>query len=77
MKLNKSLGKTLIEIGCGAHVLHNVAKQATDCLPVDFECKIVKMYSFFYIYSIRVESFKEFCPEVDIEYNTFLGYSKT
>jgi hypothetical protein len=60
-KLNTSLGRTLLGIGCGAHIIHNAIKIAADCLPVNFECIIVKTYSFFYIYSVRVEALKEFC----------------
>lgn len=67
-KLNTSLGKTLIGIGCGAHIIHNAIKTAADCLPVDFECIIVKIYSFFYIYSVCVEALKEFCNEANTEY---------
>lgn len=76
-KLNKSLGRQLIGIGCGAHIVHNAIKTAADCLPVDFESIIVKIYSFFYIYSVRVEALKEFCDSTDTEYHKLLGYSKT
>lgn len=76
-KLNLSLGRTLIGIGCGAHIIHNAIKTAADCQPVDLECVLVKIYSHFYIYSVRVESLKEFCDKVDTEYQQLLGYSKT
>ncbi|KAL4111774.1 hypothetical protein QTP88_015663 [Uroleucon formosanum] len=76
-KLNTSLGRTLIGIGCGAHIIHNAIKTAADCLPVNFECIIVKIYSFFYIYSVRVEALKEFCNAANTEYKQLLGYSKT
>ncbi|KAL4126194.1 hypothetical protein QTP88_010420 [Uroleucon formosanum] len=74
-KLNTSLGRTLIGIGCGAHIIHNAVKTAADCLPVDFECIIVKIYSFFYIYSVRVEALKEFCNAANTEYKQLLGYT--
>jgi len=76
-KLNTYLEKTLIGIGCGAHIIHNAIKTAADYLPVKFECIIVKIYSFFYIYSIRVKALREFCHAVDTEYKILLGYSKT
>lgn len=76
-KLNKSVGRQLLGIGCGAHIVHNAIKTAADCLPVDFECIIVKIYSFFYIYSVRVEALKEFCNSTETEYHKLLGYSKT
>lgn len=76
-KLNQFVGRKLIGVGCGAHIVHNAIKTAADCLPVDFECIIVKIYSFFYIYSVRVEALKEFCNAADTEYQKLLGYSKT
>ena len=74
---NSSLGRTLIGIGCGAHIIHNAIKTAADCQPIDLECITAKIYSHFYIYSVRVESLKEFCAEVGTEYHKLLGYSKT
>ena len=41
------------------------------------EVIVVKIYAYFYIYTVRVESLKEFCDFVDIEYKQLLGYSKT
>ena len=55
---NSSLGRTLIGIGCGAHIIHNAIKTAADCQPIDLECIIAKIYSHFYIYSVRVEFLK-------------------
>jgi len=42
-KLNTSLGRTLIGIGCRTHIKHNTIKTAADCLPVDFKCIIAKI----------------------------------
>lgn len=76
-KLQGKLGKKLIGVGCAAHIVHNAIQTAADCLPIDIECSIVKIYSFFYIYTVRVEELKDFCMFVDIEYKAILGYSKT
>ncbi|GBP66580.1 hypothetical protein EVAR_47836_1 [Eumeta japonica] len=76
-KLQSSLKKPLIGIGCGAHIIHNAIKSAADGLPLDYESIIVKIYSFFYIYTVRVEALKEFCAEAEIEHHQMLGYSKT
>lgn len=76
-KLNSFLGRELIGVGCGAHIVHNAIQSASDCLPIDVECIIVKIYSYFYIYTVRVEELKDFCMFVDIEYKQLLGYSKT
>lgn len=32
---------------------------------------------FFYIYTVRLEQFKEICDSVDVEYHKLLGHSKT
>lgn len=37
----------------------------------------MKIYSYFYIYTIRVEKFKEICDDIDLQYRKLLGYSKT
>ncbi|XP_042149320.1 uncharacterized protein LOC115327890 [Ixodes scapularis] len=66
----------LIGIGCEAYIVHNTIKTAADCLPTDIEAVIVKIYSYFYIYTVRVESFKEFCDFASVEYQRLLGYKK-
>lgn len=48
-----------------------------DCSPIDVESIVVKIYSYFYIYTVCVESLKNFCEFVSIEYKQILGYSKT
>lgn len=67
----------LIGIGCTAHILHNLLKSACDVLPFDVECVVVKIYSYFYIYTTHEEALKSFCEEADIEYLKLLGYAKT
>jgi len=47
-KSNSSIGWTLVGIRCRTHIIHNAFKIAADCLSVDFECIIVKIYSFFF-----------------------------
>lgn len=67
----------LIGIGCAAHVVHNALKHACDSLPVDIECIVVKIFSFFYIYTTRVEALKSMCDDMEIQYHQLLGYTKT
>lgn len=73
----KQLNKNLIGVGCGAHIIHNALKWACDVLPFDIECIVVKIYSHFYIYTVRVEALKSLCEQEDVEYKKLLGYSKT
>lgn len=37
----------------------------------------MEVYSYFYIYTVRIEELKEFCDFVFINYKQILGYSKT
>lgn len=67
----------LIGINCAAHVVHNALKHACDALPFDVEWVVVKIYSHFYIYTVRTEKLKSFCEEASIEYDKLLGYAKT
>lgn len=67
----------LIGIGCNAHIAHNALKKACDALPFDVEHIIVKIYSHFYLYTVRTEALKKFCDEADVEYFKLLGYAKT
>lgn len=71
-KVNDYIGRELIGIGCFAHIVHDTVMAASDCLPVDIETVVVKLYSYFYIYAVRVEKLKEFCEFVEIEYKQLL-----
>lgn len=75
--LNNKIGKSLIGIGCPAHIVHNSAQHGFDSMPIDLESILLKIYNYFSIYTIRTESLKQFCEFVDIEYRTLLKHSKT
>lgn len=77
-KLKSNLGgRELVGIGCAAHILNNAIQTAADCVPIDVQTFITKIYSHFYIYTVRVNELKEFCEFVDIEYKKVLGFSAT
>jgi transcription initiation factor IIE alpha subunit len=44
----------LIGIGYPAHVVHNAVQTAVDCLPIDLQLIINKIYQHFHIYSVQV-----------------------
>lgn len=74
----KQWKKSLIGIGCAAHIAHNALKFACDAMPIDVECIVVKIYSYFYIYTVRIEALKELCSGMDdVHYKNLLGYAKT
>lgn len=76
-KLNENLNQNIIGIGCAAHIIHNTIKTAADLLPVDVETVVEKIYFHFYIFTVRVETLKNFCDEAGVEYNKILNSSKT
>lgn len=67
----------IVGVGCAAHIVHNAIKSACSSIPFDVENIAVKIYSHFYIYTVRVESLKEFCEQTDEEFKEVLGYSKS
>ncbi|KAF2900321.1 hypothetical protein ILUMI_05867 [Ignelater luminosus] len=76
-KLKQNVPQKLIGIGCAAHIIHNTIQTAADLLPVDVDSVINKIYSHFYIFTVRVESLKTFCEEAKTDYHKLLSTSKT
>ena len=75
--LQDAFDTKVISFGCSAHNINNAINTAADNLPIDIESIIVKIYSYFHVYIVRVETLKDFCNFVDNEYRQVLGYSKT
>lgn len=73
----KSINPKIIGVGCAAHIVHNTLKCACDGMPFDVELIVVKIYSHFYLYTVRVTKLKEFCDSVEEQYEQLHGYSKT
>lgn len=46
-KLQEKVGKQFIGGGCAFHIIQNAIQIAVDCLPINIECIIVKIYYFF------------------------------
>ena len=77
-KLKKLLSnQKIVGVGCAAHIVHNAIQTASDLLPIDVESIINKIYSHFYIYTVRTTELQTFCDEVDVMYKKILGYCKT
>jgi hypothetical protein len=75
--LKNIIKPSLIGVGCPAHVLNNCIQHGTDTLEIDIESIVLKVYNYFSIYTVRVESLRQFCEFVDIEYEQLLYHSKT
>nr|XP_014350559.1 PREDICTED: uncharacterized protein LOC106705510 [Latimeria chalumnae] len=76
-KPKAATGRDVARIGCTAHIMHNAIQTAADVLPVDVECITVKIYKYFYIYTVRVQQLKEFCDFVEITYKDLFGHCAT
>ncbi|CAB4054986.1 unnamed protein product [Lepeophtheirus salmonis] len=63
----KKQNKSLIGVGCPAHILNTCVHHGADTLDVDIENIIFKMYQHFHIYTVRTESLMEYCEFADIE----------
>lgn len=75
--LQNSLKRSIVGVGCSAHIVNNAIQTAVDSLPVCVESIVQKIYSYFHIYSVREASLVEFCDFVDVEFSKVLGYSRT
>jgi hypothetical protein len=75
-KLQEKSSNNLIGISCPAHVVYNAIQTAADCLPIDLQLIINKIYQHFHIYSVQVEELKSFSEFTETEYKTLLGHSK-
>ena len=71
--MKENLKKDIIGIGCAAHIVHHCIQHAVDTLPV---CKesLVKIYEYFYIYTVRVTELKSFRDFVHIKYQRILQH---
>lgn len=76
-KLQKALSRPILGIGCSAHIMHNTVQTACDAMPVDVEAIVVKVYKFFYQYTVRVTALKEFCESAEVEYRRMLSHGNT
>jgi saccharopine dehydrogenase-like NADP-dependent oxidoreductase len=66
-KMQENTLNNLIGIGRPAHVIHNAVQTAVDCLPIDLQLIIKKIYQHFHIYWVRVEELKSFCEVTPIQ----------
>ncbi|KAE9542343.1 hypothetical protein AGLY_003470 [Aphis glycines] len=57
--------RNILGMGYFPHIIHNALQQAADSLPIDVESVVCKIYGYFHIYTVRVESLKEFCDFAD------------
>jgi hypothetical protein len=76
-RLRNKLKRDIIDVGCAAQIVHNGVQTAADCLPVDIEITVCKIYQHFHIYTVRVQTLKDFCEFIGVEYKNILAHTKT
>ena len=59
-KLESQLGRSLIGVGCSAHILNSTLTNACDMLPIDIESILMKIYGYFQHHTVRVEKLRTF-----------------
>jgi hypothetical protein len=65
------------DIICVGGAVHNAVQTAADYLLVDTESIISKTYQYFHIYTVPVQTLKDFCDFVDAEYKNIIHHTKT
>lgn len=73
-KLKSNLGKSVLGLGSVAHIVHNSGYTAINCVPINVEGTISKIFRYFHIYTVRVAKLKDFCEFVNQEYYKTLGH---
>ena len=76
-KLRDQANMKMEGIGCPAHILHNTMQTSADILSCDIEAVIVKLFTYFSIYTVRTERLKDFCDFVGTEYHGLMSHSRT
>lgn len=76
-KLQLELNRNVIGNGCNAHIMHNAITAGCEILDVDIEAVMVKLYKHFSIFSVRTESFKSLCDEMEESYKPLLNHAST
>jgi len=60
-----------------SYILNNYIKNSTDVLLFDLEVMFVKMYKYFYIYTVKISLLNDLCDTVEVEYKKMLTFLKT
>ena len=71
VRLKKELARNIVGIGCGAHIVHTCLQTAVDVLPIEVEALVVKIYKYFYIYTVRVTELKSSATLYTLSTKTF------
>lgn len=76
-KLQSELNCKIMGCGCSAHILHNAASAACQMLSEDIENVIYSLHKHFKLYTVRTETFKKICDEMEIAFKPMKSHSTT
>jgi hypothetical protein len=76
-KLRNKVKEDIIDVVCTAHTVHRAMETAIDCLPLDLENIFGKLDQHFHIYTSCMQTLKDFCDFVYVEFKNILGHVKT
>lgn len=62
--------KSLLGVGCPAHILDNCSHHGAERMDTDIENIISKIYQYFHIYIVRTKHLKEYCEFAEVEYSS-------
>jgi hypothetical protein len=68
------MGRNIVGVGCGAHIVHSFLQTAFDTLPIEIEALVVGIYKYSHIYTVHVTQLREFCEIVYLEYRKVLQH---
>jgi len=55
--LRKGIRRNILEVGCGAHIVHNCLQTVADVLPIGMEALVVTIDKYVHIYTMCVTWF--------------------
>jgi hypothetical protein len=58
-------------------MIHSAIQTATDCLMVDIESTLSKIYQHFHVYTVHVQTLNDFCDFVSVVYKNVLDHIRT
>jgi hypothetical protein len=58
-------------------MVHNAVQTAAGRLSMGIESFVGQIYQHFHIYTVRVQTLKNFCDFIDVEYKNILGHTIT
>lgn len=73
----KKFNENILPAGCNLHILHNTAKRACNCLSIDIESIVIKIFNEFSSSTKKTTELKDFFEWTETEWNEMLRHIPT